>query len=234
MFRKVCFVSCLLFIIDQNVECAMKKSWKSAANFDDKIPKFSPFDNEGDLMNKAGTKSNALRTKISDATSSLPLTETLSTKISSKIKKPSRYVADIYKQFHQDMKHKQSHDFGSFNVNMAPEKSIPEKESIEKVISEAADEEVNIEQILNELSEEADKKSNLTNSNMDIEDDIDISAISNNKANITQYKVGPLMNVTLDSADEVVSVNLDRNGLKEIFTGSSSRSIGELLKVIKS
>jgi hypothetical protein len=70
------------------------------------------------------------------------------------------------------------------------------------------------------LTEEAHVSDSSDNS---LEDELEISPIGNNQnSNSTQYKVGQIMNVTIDSDDSLVNVNLDQNTLKEIFSGSGS------------
>lgn len=198
----------------------MKKSWKSAVNFDAEIPKFTPFDNAEDLPQGDANLNEVLVQKVPS--------EVISSKISSKIRSPPKHVAQIYSQFHQEMtKNSDSiNDFGAFDANVANEEPIKadevKQETVEQVISEVAHEQVDISQILNDLTEEADKNQNNNNS-VETDDELDIESISSN-SNSTKYKVGQILNVTIDTDDSLVNVNLDQNTLKEIFTGSRSHS----------
>lgn len=73
---------------------------------------------------------------------------------------------------------------------------------------------------LESSSEEDDfsgEKSNDDEEKEEEEEDVEISSLD---ANSTQLKVGELVNVTIDSEDNTVNVNLDQNSLKEIFTGN--------------
>ena len=226
MLFKICFLTCL--IVSDTVNCAMRKSWKSAVNFDTEIPKFTPFDTEDSLTIHKETVHNEIVIKTTPtSTSPSPSAETLISRISSKIKAPSNQIAEIYNQFYQDMHKKPSGDFGTFEDNKEADMPTTEatvEESTQKIQDEPENEPINIQQILNELSEEADKESAASDSpdNDDSVDELEISSVSNDSKNTTQFKVGQLMNVTIDSDDSMVNVNLNQNTLKEIFTGSSS------------
>lgn len=225
MIVKICFVSFLLLTVYENVNCAMKKSWKSSANFDTEIPKFTPFENEGSLTINKETSLNEIVMKTTQTSTNLsPSAETLSSKISSRIKAPNQ-IADVYSQIYQDM-HKTENDFGTFEGNKENDEQSSEavQDILVHIQPEPENEQINIQQILNELSEEADKESAASDSsnNEDIADELEISSVTNDATNTTEFKVGPLMNVTIDSGDSLVNVNLDKNTLKEIFTGSSS------------
>lgn len=224
MFRTVCVV--FVLIVHQHVHCAMRKSWKSVPNFDAEIPKFTPFNDEADLNSAAASELNEVKA-ITQAPPSTPLPspETLtSNKISSKIKAPSKYIADIYNQLHQQNLHKNTNDFGAFNANVAHDKvSSPESETESVHHETASNDQIDIEQVLNQLTEEA-VASESTN-DVDTEDELEISSITSEDANTNQYKVGQLMNLTIDNEESSVHVNLDQNKLKEIFTGSSSQAM---------
>lgn len=224
MFNKIWIATFLLLTVYENVNGAMKKSWKSAANFDADIPKFTPFESEESLPVKDASLNEVVIQTTETSTNPSPSAETLISKISSKIKAPSNKIADIYNKFYQDMHKKPNNDFGVFEGNK--EDSEASSEAFEDFTEQAQPgpehEQINIQQILNELSEEADKESASNDSTADEENDIEISSIENGEKNTTQFKVGPLMNVTINPEDSLVNVNLDKNTLKEIFTGSSS------------
>lgn len=233
MFQRVCIATFVLLIVSQNVDCAMKKSWKSAANFDDEIPKFTPFDHQVDLSKTSDVDLNEVSIKTSPAASHpAQAANTLNSKISSKIKAPPKYIADMYKQLNKEAK-KNTKDFGAFDVNIQGDAPAAEPAIIlslettsEKQQPDPTKEQHKIEEILGALSEIVARESTPSGS---IEsksepeaddDDLEISTYNNEESNSTQYKVGPLMNVTIDSEDSVVNVNLDQAELKEIFTGS--------------
>jgi hypothetical protein len=112
MFQRIC-VTFVLFVMCQHVSGAMKKSWKSAANFDSDIPKFTPFENSENL---AEHNLDQVQMKTTQTPSSpSPTAETLPGKISSKFKAPSKHVAELYKQHMKN----QEKDFGVFNANLA-------------------------------------------------------------------------------------------------------------------
>lgn len=212
----------------------MKKSWKSAANFDADIPKFTPFGTEGSLISKGETNLNEVKMETTRTTekptSPSPSAETLINKLSSKIKAPSKHIAVVYNLLTKEANKKQ--DFGSFdaNINEDLEPEIPQK-SYSEAQHEADRNQIDISQILNDLTEEADKESLAHDS---IKNDFDtenvIEVHENESTNSTQYKLGSLMNVTVVdgvSDESLVNVNVDQNTLKQIFTGSCSRSIRE-------
>lgn len=216
---KFCVSAILLLISYQSVNCATKKSWKSAANFDAEVPKFTPFDDEQELSHGADASLNEVEVKAPQPIPS-PTAESLTaSKISSKIKAPSKHIANIYSQLHKESQKQPSKDFGTFDANVA-EKQPPKEPEHD------ADNQLGIEQVLNQLTYESDKlEAHNDSTDNNVEEDLKITTIDNVDTNTTQYKVGPLMNVTIDSEDSLVNVNLDQNTLKEIFTGSSSRAI---------
>lgn len=130
---------------------------------------------------------------------------------------------------HPDLKKQEPHnneikDFGKFDTNEVHDAESYEKKAVQEVEKEIANDTISIEQILGQLSDEADKASattETTDNNVDTEDDLEISSVTNEQTNVTQYKVGPLMNVTLSDKENLVKVNLDQTELKQIFTGSS-------------
>lgn len=212
MFRQICATAILLTVVSLQVHGAMKKSWKSAANFDTEIPKFTPFESNENLANKKLDEVQ-MRTTLNP-----PSAETLPGKMSSKIKAPTKYVADIYKNLHMEIKKNSNQDFGAFNANLAAQAAHEDR--FETIVNEQLD----IEQVLNQLTDKAEFASDTSDNGVETEDELEITPIANSgNSNTTQYKVGPLMNVTIDSEDSVVNVNLDQNTLKEIFTGSGSR-----------
>lgn len=226
MFRKIFAATVLCLIVAHDVSGAMKKSWKTAANFDSGIPTFTPFHPGADFMKNDESSLNEIQVKTTLSPLSPPPTaETLISKISSKIKAPSKHVPDIYKQHHQELRKNPNKDFGAFDKSSMEENEI--------VIE---DDHIDIEQIIGQLNDEADKHQIASDNIVEI-DELEISSITDDDTNATQYKVGSLMNVTIDSEDSLVNVNLDKNTLKEIFTGSRSQAISSILnsrrKVIK-
>lgn len=113
----------------QNVKCAMKKSWKSAANFDAEIPVFTPFEKEAEMMMNTDEKIfNEIAIETTQTpTSPSPSAETLVGKISSKIRAPSNIVAAVYQKLHHDNKINEIRDFGKFEANIAAEPIAPEE-----------------------------------------------------------------------------------------------------------
>lgn len=219
----------MLLFAYQNASCAMKKSWKSAANFDDEMPRFTPFKTQADMLNKLHTNNEIQVAATPTPSTTLPPAEPSGGKISSKIKMPTKYVADIYSLFNRENKNSGETDFGSFDHaaeadTPAPEIVEPKSPAPEK--SESIDEfttEQFVETIINELSvDEADDS--IANKIRRNDDGIEIESIDDELTNSTQYKVGSLMNLTIDSDDSTVKVNLDQTTLKEIITGSSSEN----------
>lgn len=207
-----------------DVNGAMKKSWKSAANFDSEIPTFTPFNHGDDSGSKVEPNLSEVPLKTTESSlSPSPSAETLtSSKISSKFKAPSKYVADIYKQ--QSAQKTVNKDFGAFDGNVMHDDTKLSEEHKNEIIIE--DEHIDFEQIIGQLNDEADKAEPSDDNTVD---ELEISTIANDDTNTTQYKVGPLMNVTIDSDSDSVNVNLDQKTLKEIFTGSRSHAIRKAL-----
>ena len=164
----------LVFVIltIQSASSAMRKSWKSSANFESKIPKFTPFANS----------------VIDVETEERPIS---STKISAKIKAHEKHVADLYNKIKNSKK--VSQDFGSFAYH------VPETSSEE-------------EELDNELA------SKFINHNLSDDNDEEFDLVSNDDG--TEFKVGQLMNVSVNSNEDTVTINLDHKSLKEIFTGN--------------
>lgn len=171
-----------IMLIIQSANSAMRKSWKSSANFESNIPKFTPFENF-----------------VGDAETEEPSVS--STKISAKIKAQEKHVAELYNNIKDSQK--VSQDFGSFAYHV-PETSSEEEELDNEIPSK----------LLNH---------NLSDENDD-EDDGEFDLVSNDDA--TEYKVGQLMNVSVNSNENTVKINLDQQSLKDIFTGNKR---GELL-----
>ena len=167
---KVIFVLLLI----QSANSAMGKSWKSSANFESNIPKFTPFENS-----------------VLDVETEEPSVP--STKISAKLKSQEKHVADLYNSIKDSQK--VAEDFGSFAYHV-PETSSEEEELDNEIPSK----------LLNH---------NLSDEN---EDDGEFDLVSNDDA--TEYKLGQLMNVSVNSNEDIVRVNLDRQSLKDIFTGN--------------
>lgn len=215
MFCQMFVTVFLLSSVWQNADGAMKKSWKSAANFDAEIPKFTPFENKENFGQQNLDEVQMKTTKTPSNPS--PTAETLPGKISSKIKAPSKHVAEMFNKIRQEQQLNANKDFGVFNANLVAQAG---QAAHEDRFESIAEEHLDIEQVVSQLTEEAlmigDTKDNSV-------DDLEISSIGNNEnSNTTQYKVGPFMNVTIDSDESLVNVNLDQNTLKEIFTGSGS------------
>lgn len=211
----LCFINCL------QVQCAMKKSWKSTANFDADIPKITPFMVENAFKEKDGVKLAKvdIANEIIEAaalTAPMPtvntLVETEPAPYRSKIKANSKYVADIYSKYQQDVK-KHSNDFGNFAAQKVVRK--PTK-VITKINEEPEETQDVVEQVLEDLVEAEniiDAESYKESFNNSTDD---------SNSTIKEYNMGPLMNLTIDSADNLVNVNFDQNTLKEIITGNSN------------
>lgn len=218
MFFKIC--SCLLIslIVARSGDCATKKSWKSAANFDTDIPSFTPFKREA-VMKRENEEVQPETPRTPSSPSPSVATLTKSGKIRSKIRVP----------VHPDLKQQEPHnneikDFGKLDSNEVHGAETYEKKAAQEVEAEIVKDTINIEQILGQLNDEAEKATSTTektDNSVDAEDDIEISAVKNEQTNVTQYKVGQLMNLTLSNEDNLVKVNLDQTELKQIFTGSS-------------
>lgn len=166
-----------MVIFHHDVNCAIRKSWKTAANFDSEIPKFTPFENmEVESLKKEAIE-DVKEIKTTEAsTQPSPSAETI--KISSKFKMPEK-MAEMFKDEPKE-------DFGKF----AYENSSEEKEKQEE--------------------------------NDDDDDSDDGFEISSDNSTI---KVGQVLNVTVDSEDNTVNVNLDQTSLKEIFEGKFKQII---------
>lgn len=218
MFRQMFVTVFLLSSVWQNAEGAMKKSWKSAANFDAEIPKFTPFENK-DNFGQQNLDEVQMKTTKSPSNPS-PTAETLPGKISSKIKAPTKHVAEMYNKFRQEQEINANKDFGVFNANLVAQAG---QAAHEDRFESIAEEHLDIEQVVSQLTEEALLIGDSKDNSVESDDDLEITPIGNiENTNVTQYKVGPLMNVTIDSDESLVNVNLDQNTLKEIFTGSGS------------
>jgi hypothetical protein len=170
----------LVLVLVVFVDAAMRKSWKSQANFETDHPKFTPFE---DVQHYEASTEEAV------------------TKISAKIKSPEKHIADLFSQIDSQ---KITHDFGSFAYQ------VPDTSSEE--------EEINNE-IPNKLLSHK-----FSYENEDDEDD-EFEFLSNDDA--TQYKVGNVMNVSVNSDEQIVNVKLDEHSLKEIFTGKSTKKVLE-------
>lgn len=216
MFFKICSCLLIVLVVARSGDAATKKSWKSSPNFDTDIPSFTPFKREA-LMKRESEEVQPETPRTTSSPSPSAPTLTKSGKIRSKIRVP----------VHPDLKQQEPHnneikDFGKFDNNEVHDAETYEKKAVQEVEAEIANDTINIEQILGQLNDEADKASATTTSNsVDPEDDLEISSTTNEKTNVTQYKLGQLMNVTLSNDDNLVKVNLDQTELKQIFTGSS-------------
>ncbi|KAL7023250.1 hypothetical protein ACKWTF_012534 [Chironomus riparius] len=182
-----------VFLSILNANCRVQKALKPA-NFEADVPKFTPFEDEEIF----GNKGRHLKTTES-STSPSPSAETLPKKISSRIKMPEKYVAELSKV--KDVR-KISNDFGSFDF----------KNSDEEPLKEEAQQNLNI----------ADEKDSHDDEEEIIDEEIEVTENQNS----TLFKVGQLLNVTVDSEDDTVNVNLDHRALQEIFTGRGDKKSG--------
>lgn len=214
----LCFINCL------QVQCAMKKSWKSTANFDADIPKFTPFIAENAFKEKDGVKFAKvdIANEIIEAaalTAPLPMVNTLveteAAPYRSKIKANSKYVSDIYSKYQQDM-HKNTHDFGKF----AAEKIVKTPTKVIDTIITHEKPKVP-EDFVDEVIEQLSEAENIIEYDSSKES-FNNSMTDDSNSTIKEYNIGPLMNLTIDSADNLVNVNFDQNTLKEIITGNSN------------
>lgn len=178
----------LVFLSILNANCRVQKALKPA-NFEADVPKFTPFEHDEIFENKA----RHLKTTES-STSPSPSAETLTKKISSRIKMPEKYVAELSKV--KDVR-KISNDFGSFDFKKSDEE--PQNEEVQQ-------------QILS-----VDEKHSHDDEEEKIDEEIEVTENQNS----TLFKVGQLLNVTVDSEDDTVNVNLDHHALQDIFTGNS-------------
>ncbi|XP_070500402.1 uncharacterized protein [Chironomus tepperi] len=183
----------LVFLSILNANCRVQKALKPA-NFDADVPKFTPFEDD-DIF---GNKARHLKT-TEGSTSPSPSAETLTKKISSRIKMPEKYVAELSKV--KDVRHI-SNDFGSFDFKNTNEE--PQKEEAQQ----------------NLIADEKDSHDD------DEEEKIDEEIEVTENQNSTLFKVGQLLNVTVDSDDDTVNVNLDHRALQEIFTGRGDKKSG--------
>lgn len=187
----------ILVIFHHGVSCAMRKSWKSAANFDDEVPKFTPFENVGGEVKDVKEGRDIKTTET--VTQPSPSAETL--KISSKFKMPGK-VAKIYKEEPKE-------GFGKFAYEV-PEESAEEKSSDD----EKDENDFNNEEVLKNLEIKHDEEED--------EEGYEITSFDAND-NSSHYNIAKFVNVTIDEEDRSVNVNLDQNTLKEIFSGSYSK-----------
>jgi hypothetical protein len=202
MCKKIVSVAFLVICLGSLADCALRKSWKSRANFEADIPKFTPF--EGEEISSGGGSSIKKTEVITEPT---PSAETLTNsnnnnKISSRIKMPEKYVADIYSTLTKEAT-KKSQDFGRFAYQ------VPEIESSEE--DENDNEIPSSKHLINHSGEEEIDDA----SEDDEEDEVEVYSTSET----THLKVGQLLNVTVDSEDNTVNVNLDQHTLKDIFSG---------------
>lgn len=183
----------IFLIFNHSTNCALRKSWKLAPNFDDEIPKFTPFDNMDEEVKEVKVARDIKTTEA--VTQPSPSAETL--KISSKFKMPGK-IAKIFKEEPKE-------GFGKFAYE------IPEDSNEEK--SEDDDSSDNNEGVLKSLE--------IKNSKSEENDDDDGYEITSYGAseNATHYNIGRFVNVTVDEKDSTVNVNLDQNTLKEVFSG---------------
>lgn len=182
----------ILFLIPI-VNCGVQKIFKPA-NFEADIPKFTPFEDEEIFSNKA----RQLKT-TETTTGPSPSAKTLTSKISSKIKMPEKYVADLNQV--KDVR-KISNDFGAFDFD----------DSKKEVEQQNLENDVKISEEQNKVEEEEEQVES-------IEEEIEVTENTNS----TLFKIGQLFNVTVDSQDDLVNVNLDGKALKEIFTGRAGK-----------
>lgn len=211
----LCFINCL------QVQCAMKKSWKTTANFEADVPKFTPFMVENALKVKEVVKLAKVDTvneviEAAALTAPLPTVNTLvnteSAPYRSKIKANSKYVADIYSKYQQDT-HKMTNDFGNFAAQKVEKKPT-------KVIAEIHEEPEKTQDVVEQVLEDLVAAENIIDS--DSYKESFNNSTNDSNSTIKEYDMGPLMNLTIDSADNLVNVNFDQNTLKEIITGKSN------------
>ncbi|CAH1719971.1 unnamed protein product [Chironomus riparius] len=164
-----------VLLIIQNANSAMKKSWKSSANFASNFPKLSPFENS-----------------VLDVETEEPPVP--STKISAKLRSQEKHFADLYNSIKDSQRVAQ--DFGSFAYQV-PQTSSEEEELDNKIPSK----------LLNY---------NLSDENED-DDNEEFDLVRNDET--TEYNLGQLMNVSINSNENTVRVKLDQKSLKDIFTG---------------
>jgi hypothetical protein len=180
----------LVFLSILNANCRVQKALEPA-NFEADVPKFTPFEDEEIF----GNKGRHLKTTEESATSPSPSAETLTKKISSRIKMPEKYVAELNKV--KDVR-KISNDFGSFDFKNSEEESP--KEEAQPVLSDGDE----------------------TDSHDEEEKEIDEEIVLTENQKAYLFKIGQLLNVTVDSEDDTVKVNLDHRAVQEIFTGNYS------------
>ena len=123
----------LVFLSILNANCRVQKALRPA-NFESDVPKFTPFEDEEIF----GNKGRHLKTTES-ATSPSPSAETLTKKISSRIKMPEKYVAELSKV--KDVR-KISNDFGSFDFKNSDKE--PPREEAQQILNNDDDEEKEI------------------------------------------------------------------------------------------
>lgn len=204
------------FILNDSVLCAMKKSWKSA-NFDADPSAFTTFNQNQD----------SVKIESSDKVKEVLSAEEFITPYRSKVRSAAiAKTSGIYDPQMNEFQ-KNSKDFGSFDVTYEnngqeiidkgdePEKSV---ENHEKVSS------LEVSKVLKGITGGSllDVESiykTIKDDSSDEKDNDGIDAIKANDRNITLYNLGPLMNLTVNSDDNLVNVNLDKILLKDIITG---------------
>lgn len=177
----------LVFLSILNANCRVQKALKPA-NFEADVPKFTPFEDEEIF----GNKGRHLKT-TERATSPSPSAETLTKKISSRIKMPEKYVAELSKV--KDVK-KISDDFGSFDFKKSYEE--PPKEEAQQILYDD------------------DEKDSHDNEEKQINEEL----ILTQKQKEYLIQIGQLLNVTVDSEDDTVKLNFDQRAVQAIFTGN--------------
>lgn len=212
MCKKI--VSIVIFItLASCVSGAIRKSWKSPANFEEEIPKFTPFDSEEIVAENGGGSGEKFKTTETTTTPSPSPATLTNQKISSRIKMPEKYVADIYSTLTKDSANKISNDFGAFNFETSPSEEDDDQFIPTNKLANKNDNANNIDSNTSSEQEKTDEE--------EFDDDLEIMA--NDDA--TQYKVGQLLNVTVDPDENTVNVNVDQQTLKDLFTGRGNKRL---------
>lgn len=225
------------FILNDSVLGAMKKSWKSA-NFDADFPSFTPFNHSQDSTKIES--SDQVKEVMSDISTKTPLRENVEefkTPYRSKVKSPANVKSSGIYDPQMNEFQKNSKDFGSFGSYDNNGQEVIDKDDESKfdgkvttlepeVSAETYDgaSSLDVGKILegigggNRLDIESIYRT-IKDDSVEEKDNYGIEAIKSNDRNATLYNLGPLMNLTVDSEDNFVNVNLDKNTLKDIITG---------------
>lgn len=223
---------CLFIPLNYNVEGAMKKSWKPAVNFDEDAPKFTPFDEED-----AGGRPPAEhhhhvhhdhhhKPKYEALLDPSPSPETFADE--SPVKSPfrSKVKASHFKRPVHKKDHKYSDDFGTFHDDFQADDPEVDEKYQEPIQHDQQQEPENIEEMLDDFIEanieSAEDEKQSDDGAATVEDEEEESPKLEEKPSkpkTSHYKVGPLMNLTVNEKDNLVNVKIDENAFKEIITG---------------